>query len=59
MKKLIFALGIFIFSLHPNLAFSQPKTVVKLKTTYFKFDLPDIGTEGLNGQGIGLSLIHI
>lgn len=56
MKKLIFALGIFIFSLHPKLAFSQPKTVVKLKTTYFKFDLPNIGTEALNGQGIGGAL---
>ncbi|MCX6211291.1 MAG: T9SS type A sorting domain-containing protein [Bacteroidetes bacterium] len=55
MKRVIFALGILLF-LAPILVKCQPKTVVKLKTSYFKFDLPDIGVEGSNSQGIGGAL---
>ena len=55
MKKVFFALGVLLF-LAPILVKCQPKTVVKLKTSYFKFDLPDNLVDSGNGQGIGNAL---
>ena len=55
MKRTIIAWGILLL-FAPIVVKSQSKIAVNLKTTYFKFDLPDNLVDSANGQGIGNAL---
>jgi hypothetical protein len=54
MKIILFVLGILILS---NFAFAQfPKATVKLVSTSFNIEIPDVGIDPLSGQGYGSGL---